>query len=74
MAHAETCPTCWGKGKIKESFDTGVDNKTCHGCLGKGWVSVADAPQSWCKPQSFAPNVGFDYLRYMGFNSETAVR
>ncbi len=44
MAHAETCPICWGKGKIQEPGSTAVCDKACHGCNGSGWVSVQDAP------------------------------
>lgn len=36
MAHAEKCPVCNGKGKI--------DDKTCHGCGGTGWIVIQDAP------------------------------
>ncbi len=42
MAHAETCPLCNGSGKLQEPGSTAVMNKTCHGCGGKGWVSVED--------------------------------
>ena len=35
--HAELCPVCMGKGVIPE----GTSSKECHGCLGKGWVTVA---------------------------------
>ena len=72
MAHAETCPICWGKGTIPDG-NSALDIKPCHGCGGSGWVSVADVSSTWWEPKSFAPNVGFDYLRYMGFNSGTAV-
>ncbi len=34
MAQAVICPVCLGKGKI--------DEETCHGCGGKGWVEVQD--------------------------------
>ena len=34
MAHAEICPVCEGKGKVKK--------KPCHGCSGLGWVTVQD--------------------------------
>ena len=45
MSHAQTCPICDGKGRIKDpNYDpaaTGVPNDvTCHGCNGKGWVEV----------------------------------
>lgn len=32
MAHSEICPVCKGKGKVKD--------KNCHGCFGRGWVTV----------------------------------
>ena len=35
--HAELCPVCMGKGVLPE----GTSSKECHGCLGKGWVTVA---------------------------------
>ena len=34
MTHAEKCPVCNGKGKVKK--------ETCYGCLGYGWVTVQD--------------------------------
>ena len=36
--HAETCPVCWGKGKIKTN--TTAAEEICHGCGGLGWVRV----------------------------------
>ena len=38
QSHAETCPVCWGKGKIKT--DSTSKETTCHGCGGLGWVKV----------------------------------
>ena len=32
--HAEQCPVCKSSGKYEE--------KECHGCNGKGWVTVTD--------------------------------
>ena len=44
--HAEMCPVCHGKGKIwkplENSTSPGYD-VTCHGCGGRGWISVEDA-------------------------------
>lgn len=34
MSHAERCPVCNGSGKYEE--------KECHGCNGKGWITVED--------------------------------
>ena len=38
MSHAEKCVICHGDGKIN------LDNrkKKCHGCEGKGWVTIHD--------------------------------
>jgi len=47
MAHAEKCPLCKGAGTVKE--------KTCHGCNGKGWVTVAEEPE---KETKFVTNKG----------------
>lgn len=43
-SHAQTCPICNGEGMIKEfTATTGGDyTKTCHGCDGRGWVTVYD--------------------------------
>jgi DnaJ-class molecular chaperone len=49
-SHAEVCPICHGTGKITKNFDgngyipTGQETITqfCHGCSGKGWVTVRD--------------------------------
>ncbi len=36
---AVLCPVCNGSGKVKK--------KTCHGCDGKGWVSVGTDYPPW---------------------------
>ena len=33
MNHAELCPVCKGNGVLE-------GDKKCHGCDGKGWVTV----------------------------------
>jgi len=43
--HADLCPVCNGRGKIRdskygESSVSELNEKTCHGCDGKGWVRV----------------------------------
>ena len=45
MAHAETCPVCYGSGKI--GAEGPIERKTCHGCAGKGWVEVGDTIPAW---------------------------
>ena len=42
MAHAEKCPICEGKGKIPRLDGWNCHEDACHGCDGKGWVSVFD--------------------------------
>ena len=46
MSHAEVCPICHGTGKVEDYEDfldtTAPLERTCHGCGGKGWVSVDD--------------------------------
>lgn len=51
MAHAEICPVCEGIGRIKELNDGTINKielslpinaRVCHGCDGKGWVTVED--------------------------------
>lgn len=44
MAHAEICPVCKGER----------DGKPCHGCGGKGWVTIEDNYQPWY-PQPIYP-------------------
>ena len=55
MNHAEKCPVCKGKGKVKsKSITTNSDGErtkekikiTCHGCNGTGWVTVQDNNES----------------------------
>ena len=43
---AEKCPICYGTGKINtgNSSTAGPIEKRCHGCGGKGWVTVEFAP------------------------------
>jgi hypothetical protein len=44
MAHAERCPVCHGSGKLSnDGKSTAVSEPTCHGCWGRGWVTVEDA-------------------------------
>lgn len=66
MAHAETCPLCNGIGT---SLDICGNTTTCHGCDGAGWVSVEDAVPF----QTYPLYPDWEYLRYAGFNSKTAV-
>jgi len=43
MAHAELCPVCSGSGKtLKGHVGTAIhqEKQVCHGCGGKGWVTV----------------------------------
>lgn len=45
-SHVEICPICRGSGKYKE-YDQGLSTytyiqRTCHGCEGKGWITVSD--------------------------------
>lgn len=42
---ADLCPVCNGTGKYKEYNDLNYTNathieRTCHGCNGKGWVTI----------------------------------
>jgi len=56
MAHAETCPICYGSGKFlpRDRYQYFVDNPkaikmpepvVCHGCSGRGWVEIKDEPE-----------------------------
>lgn len=41
MSHSEKCPVCSGEGIVKKDTEfSGPENKTCHGCNGKGWITV----------------------------------
>ena len=46
MSHAERCPVCDGTGKLPvfPSYSGSVPGPLteCHGCRGKGWVTVPD--------------------------------
>ncbi len=50
MSHAQTCPICEGRGTKTEArrWEDGDGRITyprplpCHGCGGKGWVTVED--------------------------------
>lgn len=55
MQHAEICPVCKGSGIYCEYVDyvhtTGPINKrTCHGCSGKGWITVPDSTPLYRHP------------------------
>ena len=46
MARAEICPVCSGTGvypKPDPNNKTQAESRTCHGCQGKGWVSIEDS-------------------------------
>ena len=51
--HAEKCPLCNGSGKsivdISTLKEPKILEKICHGCDGKGWVTVEDKPKSETK-------------------------
>lgn len=56
MKKAQLCPVCLGSGLVNnEPGYSGTTKKTCHGCSGKGWVTVGDdyeeitvtSPNSW---------------------------
>jgi len=46
--HAERCPICSGSGEIREIPKYQFEHvprhqrKACHGCNGRGWVTVLD--------------------------------
>lgn len=41
MAHAEKCPICGGSGRLPDDGKTtDVKYPICHGCNGKGWITV----------------------------------
>lgn len=52
MSHSEICPVCGGAGKIRTYLDPlgfgystsgkTYTEKTCHGCQGKGWITIED--------------------------------
>ena len=54
MAHAELCPVCNGKGRIRTGnawTATGEGQwKSCHGCGGTGWITIQD-------PKPFIPQI-----------------
>jgi hypothetical protein len=56
MSHAEKCPVCEGSGKYEKA--------QCHGCEGKGWVTVQDDQPSgvvwWYTPQ-YVPAIYIPY-------------
>lgn len=55
MTHAERCPVCNGTGKLQNwSYSTSSASlsTTCHGCGGKGWVTVGDYYSGTCETQN----------------------
>jgi len=46
-AHAESCPVCGGAGAVGvQDADGAVEVRDCHGCDGRGWVTVCSPPPS----------------------------
>jgi len=39
--HTEKCPVCYGQGKVLDAIGNPT-LETCHGCNGRGWVTVGD--------------------------------
>jgi DnaJ-class molecular chaperone len=69
MNHTEICPVCKGSGKVR-MFDgylvaedaahvKGEEEKTCHGCNGKGWVTV----ENYFCPRPMPPH---EWIIYQG--------
>jgi len=43
MSHSEICPVCRGNGVVEiDQRTTAGKVKKCHGCYGRGWVTVED--------------------------------
>jgi len=69
---ADKCPVCYGTGKVLDCYA----EKTCHGCLGKGWVEVKEDyyqpyypwPYPWpYEPyEPWYPDTGTDYYTWTG--------
>jgi len=36
----EICPVCKGRGVVRKAIGNEVKYDECHGCRGKGWVTV----------------------------------
>jgi len=66
MAHAERCPVCGGCGKISQPNEgtstVPPSPLLCHGCSGRGWVTVEDSPRVY--PEPFSPYYWPTYLPY----------
>ena len=57
MAHAEICPVCNGVGTVTTAKPYSITavttpEKTCHGCGGKGWVTVTGKAQVEVGPRN----------------------
>jgi hypothetical protein len=59
MSHAEKCPVCNGTGKVHEyplevSTAANPTIRTCHGCMGLGWVTIQEnrTPPSYIEPRA----------------------
>lgn len=65
MAHAEKCPVCGGDGVVRWNASTpGVVTVQCHGCDGRGWVTVADSeyhPLYQYHPTPYHPTPYYPY-------------
>lgn len=56
--HAEKCPVCLGTGRVPDFW---LGSQQCHGCLGKGWVSVPDEVY-YGTPESTVPMTDWGYV------------
>lgn len=47
MSTTAICPICHGTGRITGSpTATAINDRTCHGCVGKGWVELGGFPNT----------------------------
>lgn len=47
MSKAVLCPVCNGRGTIKDDNGVTTLEKKCHGCYGRGWVTVPEEPVTY---------------------------
>ena len=52
MAHSEKCPVCDGTGKYKKDWSD--EEMSCHGCNGRGWITIKHEPIPYV-PQPYYP-------------------
>ena len=69
MAHSEVCPICKGKGTVVKDVGGGIgkEDLPCHGCSGKGWITIQDGNIQWYPSYPVYPQPIYPHYPYITY-------